>query len=323
MTTEQTSENDNNRTAAEQAVNSYRITQLESQLNAVKLQTEQLNFGQIKQMFAWLGLPVVVATGVFGVSLWQSIEASSISAAEERAAETINAVTGDISALQARIQEQQARSDQTVDDLIRSSAQADASADSARREATETRERAIEAERALEDLQRAAAVVSELQELLEDVTGLADRISENEQFVEIVLTRLTPLVRQSIGSETAAAMGPIEDAIFELQTEVGSNQILSVITVAEGRLVASASSQGVQYNRQNGIVTFQNIDNAEFIVVVGDFGANTPQLDYRTYTNFLHSYIGPNQFRIWETTLDTGPRNNAPTGFTALVIRIG
>jgi len=182
----------------ETALNAYRIDQLEKQLNDLRGTTENLNFSQIKQMFAWIGIPVVVATSVFGVSLWQTIQAGTTSAAEQRASDTVNQLTNDINALQARITVLQARSQETFEDMRELRGRADESTRAIRNQADRAESRANEAALALAQLQRTAASANEIQQALGDVDRIAERIAENTSFQEIVsngaLTNLAGLV---------------------------------------------------------------------------------------------------------------------------------
>ena len=168
------------------AVNAYRIEQLEKQIEELRNSSETLNFEQIKQMFLWLGLPVVIATGVFGLALWQTILTGATGAAEVRASEAINARTAAIDSLQSRIQSQQERSETASIELQRVSAQAEVAARSAVRQADQVEARAIDAERALTQLRLATDTANEIQQAPQDVEEIAQRISENSDFQRIV-----------------------------------------------------------------------------------------------------------------------------------------
>lgn len=141
-------------------------------------------------------------------------------------------------------------------------------------------------------------------------------ISELHSNLEASLARA---VDDEISSQLVATIDPRFSAI---ETALSRHQVLAVVTVLEARLVSGQSSTGVRYNRQSGVVTFPNPDNSEYLVVVGDYGAIRSDLEYRTDTNFLRSYLSSTEFRVWKTTLDTGDRNAAPNGFTALILRV-
>lgn len=127
----------------------------------------------------------------------------------------------------------------------------------------------------------------------------------------------------AVGSEISVQLTTtIEDRLAGIESELSRHQVLAVVTVFGSRLVTTKSTTGVRYNRQNGVVTFPNPDNAEYLVVVGDYGAIREDLEYRTDTNFLRSYLNSTEFRVWKTTLDTGDRNAAPNGFTAIVMKV-
>ncbi|MEP3331404.1 hypothetical protein [Sedimentitalea sp.] len=71
--------NGTNRDTLEAVVNAYRIEQLEKQLEELRASTSTLNFEKIKQMLMYLGLPVAIATGVFGLALYSAIMPESTS----------------------------------------------------------------------------------------------------------------------------------------------------------------------------------------------------------------------------------------------------
>ncbi|MEM8775899.1 MAG: hypothetical protein AAGF53_12755 [Pseudomonadota bacterium] len=182
----------------ETALNAYRIDQLEKQLENLRGTTENLNFSQIKQMFAWIGIPVVIATSVFGVSLWQTIQSGTTSAAEQRASDTVRQLTNEINALQTRITVLQMRSQETFEDMRELRGRADESTRAIQNQADRAEGRANEAALALAQLQRTAASANEIQQALGDVERLAERIAENTGFQEIIantaLTNLAGLV---------------------------------------------------------------------------------------------------------------------------------
>lgn len=171
------SEND-----GQSVLNAYRIEQLEEELARLKKTREKLSPDQIKQMLSWLGIPVVVATGVFGVALWQSIELSTISAAEARATQTVDSLTADIERLEDRITLLQERSEQTFTQMVAIRARADESARSAQRQADAAEARALEASRSLSDLQRTAATAADIQRALADVDQIASTVAQNAEF---------------------------------------------------------------------------------------------------------------------------------------------
>lgn len=141
-------------------------------------------------------------------------------------------------------------------------------------------------------------------------------ISERGKALE---TALATSVTNEINAQLSATIG---DRLSGIASALSQHQVFAVVTVFDSRLVPTKSTTGVQYNRQNGVVTFPNPDNAEYLVVVGDYGAIREDLEYRTDTNFLRSYLSSTQFRVWKTALDTGDRNAAPNGFTAIIMKV-
>jgi len=171
---------------SEMAVNVYRLKQLEVQQKQIQKSADALSFGQIKQMCMWLGLPVIVATGVFGVALWQTLESSTKSAAEKRAAETVGSLTSEIDRLEARIRTLQGESEEVYSGLREIRARADESARAVRRQADNAEARATDAARALAELQRTAASATDIQQALGNVDQIAEQIASNSDFQKIV-----------------------------------------------------------------------------------------------------------------------------------------
>ena len=176
--------------ASEIAVNKYRIERLEAHLKELEDNSETLNFPQIKQMFTWIGLPVLVATSVFGVSLWNSLQIGTISAAEERASQTVGTLTGEINVLQDRLELLQSRSQDTFEELRELRGRAEESARSVQRQADSAELRATEATRALSQLRDTAAAAEEIQKSLDDVEALANQLAANFEFSELVSQRV-------------------------------------------------------------------------------------------------------------------------------------
>lgn len=172
--------------AAKLAVAEYRVEQIERDLKKIDIQANTLSFSQIKQMFTWIGLPVVVATSVFGVSLWQTIQTETTSAAEQRAIETVATLTDEINVLQDRIQTLQSRSQETFEELRELRGRAEESARSVQRQADSAEVRATEATRALAALRQTAASAQEIQQALSGVEQIADQLAQNEEFRALV-----------------------------------------------------------------------------------------------------------------------------------------
>lgn len=136
-------------------------------------------------------------------------------------------------------------------------------------------------------------------------------------------TTLEDSLTTSVGNELSVQLSAtIGDRLAGIESELALHKVLAVVTVIGSRLVTTKSTTGVRYNRQNGVVTFPNPDNAEYLVVVSDYGTAREELEYRTDTNFLRSQLSSTEFRVWKTTLDTTDRNGAPNGFTAIIIKV-
>ena len=79
----------------ERTVEQYRIDQLEAELAALRSSTKTLNFDQIKQMGKYIGIPVGVATTVFGAALWITILTQTDATARSQADLTLDRLTGE------------------------------------------------------------------------------------------------------------------------------------------------------------------------------------------------------------------------------------
>lgn len=160
------------------AMNKYRIEQLELQLKELKESAEQLNLKQIKQMILYLGLPVAVVTGVFGLALWQVIETS----AGNRAAQEVLEIAEDIEQLESRSAEMARDAETRFGDLREIAGRADEAARAVRTRADDARTQAAEAERLLKQLRTELETVPALQAALEDTGSIANALSTNPTF---------------------------------------------------------------------------------------------------------------------------------------------
>jgi len=101
------------------------------------------------------------------------------------------------------------------------------------------------------------------------------------------------------------------DTINEKITRGG---VLATLIV-KNRTLHSSFPDTVTYNSSTGLVTFPNPENLSFVPVI----SNIQELYYNTSTHYIREINPPNQFRVWNTPLDTGGRNSAPYSFSAVV----
>lgn len=76
-----------------QTLETYRIEQLEQKIRELEASGGALSLGQIKEMFFWIGLPVAVATSIFGAALWIVITSLAEGKADERARDVADKVS--------------------------------------------------------------------------------------------------------------------------------------------------------------------------------------------------------------------------------------
>lgn len=179
---------------SELAVNRFRIVQLEDQIKTLEKGAETLNLGQIKQMLIYLGLPVAIATGVFGLALWQTIETS----AGNRAAREVQLIAGDIERLEATSTQMARDAAVRFGDLREIAGRADEAARAVRTRADEARTQATEAERLLARMREDLASVPEIQTLLQDTGSIANDLSTNSTFQNTVASAVLESLAGSV-----------------------------------------------------------------------------------------------------------------------------
>lgn len=166
------------------------------------------------------------------------------------------------------------------------------------------------------------------------VASLSDAVGEHLESLDMTAARHLDAMSASLNAAERRIGDAVGDAIDEqlaptllpridaIEDAMAQHQVLAVVTVFERELVEARSSQGVGYNPTTGVVTFRNPERSDYVVVLSDFGTIRSDLAYRTQTNFLRTFENASTFRVWSTTLDTGDRNAAPDGFTALVLEV-
>lgn len=169
-----------------ETVESYRIDQLEVELGKFKDQGKDLSFGQVKQMFAWIGLPVAIATSVFGLALWQTIERGTVTAAEARAEKKVEELTEEISRLEARATALSQGADEMFGDLREIKGRANEAATSIGIRANEARQQAIDAERELTNLKRLISSVPKIESLSSNIETIVTDVASKSDFQEAV-----------------------------------------------------------------------------------------------------------------------------------------
>jgi hypothetical protein len=94
------------------------------------------------------------------------------------------------------------------------------------------------------------------------------------------------------------------------------NKILALLIVKKGEI--QTASKGVAYDAKTGVVSFSNPEKLQFIPIITDIGDG---LGYITQTHFLRGdFVSTDQFKVWQTPLDTGSRNSQPDSFAAIAI---
>ncbi len=212
-----------------QSVEDYRLDQIEKEIAALKSDANSLSFGQIKQMFAYLGLPVAIATGVFGVALWQSIEIGTVTAAEQRADQKISEITQEINDLGRRVADLATSAQSTIEDLREIQGRAEGSALAVRERANEARERVSLAEEELEKLRVRIDAVPQVASLTESIESAARGLADQPGFQSIVASK---------------ALEPLTGLVAAFDLEKGCPAGWSELTDARGRMILGANPDG-------------------------------------------------------------------------------
>lgn len=100
-------------------------------------------------------------------------------------------------------------------------------------------------------------------------------------------------------------------------------RILAALRVVNGDLKEHHPTGEIKYETGTGIVSFPNPRRRSFVPIITDDNTDNVANDtdyYRTQYHFVRQISPPEQFRVWQTTLDTGSRNAAPDTFTAIVV---
>ncbi|MBP7002343.1 hypothetical protein [Amaricoccus sp.] len=168
------------------SVESYRIEQIEKEIQILKDSSKLLNFDQIKQMCRWIGLPVAVATGVFGAALWTLLERTTVTAAERRAEAKVNELTARIDSLETQITDLADKSQMTLLNLHEFSGRAEEASNSLSSRAYEAGQRALEAEQELGKLRTTIAAAEEVQKAFTQTNSIADSLAGNENFQQVI-----------------------------------------------------------------------------------------------------------------------------------------
>jgi hypothetical protein len=112
-------------------------------------------------------------------------------------------------------------------------------------------------------------------------------------------------------SEIEAKIENLNNSISELE----KIQILGLLQVENKQIIKRVGI--IDYNSLTGILSFENPNQIETIALVSDYG---PKKEYMTGKTYLREINANNTIKIWETTLDTGDRNNEPKSFTVLIV---
>jgi hypothetical protein len=132
-----------------------------------------------------------------------------------------------------------------------------------------------------------------------------DPVDTLEALRRRIISLETQLAQLSAGAEK-------ESSIVEALGKRG--RILAMISVHDGNIVSK--SNDVSFDRKTGTVSFPNPDKLPFVPVICHF----KRQHYITQTHFIREIEGTNKFTVWQTALDTGDRNAAPSNFTAVVV---
>lgn len=170
----------------EQTVEQYRIDQLEAELAALRSSTKTLNFDQIKQMFTWIGLPVGLATTVFGAALWISMQDVAGTAAEGKAERTLGTLSSQFERLSAQMETLTAETDQTSTDLSVLKGRAEAMTEFVAERHQEAQRQAELAQDEFDQLRATVKSADTASNALANTTEIAKKLSDNSEFSKVV-----------------------------------------------------------------------------------------------------------------------------------------
>jgi hypothetical protein len=108
-----------------------------------------------------------------------------------------------------------------------------------------------------------------------------------------------------------ALASQVQVSINELRASIAAQGSL-ISSIGRGRILASS---GTTFDPVTGRVSFPNAKSWPFIGLVSD----AKNAMYITNTSYIIGG-GKDYFQVWNTAMDTGDRNSAPTDFTAAAI---
>ena len=171
--------------------NSWRIDQLEQSVSKLDESSKLLSIGQTKQMFQLIGIPVVLAAGLFGAAVWVLLADVSTTAAERQAQATVDRLKTEIEEISSDINDLQKKSEGLFEGLLLTGARTEAAAETISDRVLLAEQRATEAQLILKEMQQNVETVGNLQDRLADVESMAQTIAEIPAFQTSVRDRLS------------------------------------------------------------------------------------------------------------------------------------
>jgi hypothetical protein len=145
---------------------------------------------------------------------------------------------------------------------------------------------------------------------------IVDKLSQ-DYMAELKKSFADALAEEKKRLETAVkSLREEMDVLEAAQKSVGNGRVLAMIQVRDGKVYAS--SKGVTFDKDSGLIAFQNPKALPFVPILTDVMLRQPF--YITGTHFVKEILPPDKFKVQGSALDVSGRTFPPADFSAVVI---